>query len=278
MSDIQDKLKRKIGTVQDVDTKKVSIRVLEEETLNNLKINDLVVLSGNNADERLIGIVTRVSKKRIERDDTEEMEDLSIDYSFNFCNVTLVGTFYNIISPQKHNVFKRAVNTYPEINSTVYLADGDALSIIMNSLDSDIASEKKLKIGKYASNDSVEAILDGNKFFQRHAGIVGSTGSGKSFTVANILEKANNLEHANLIVFDLHGEYNELSYAKQIKIGDSSDGLHIPLWFFNYEEIHSLFIESSEGTASNQRAVAVQYILENKKDYIKENLNHYQLI
>lgn len=200
------------------------------------------------------------------------MEDLSIDYSFNFCNVTLVGTFYNIISPQKHNVFKRAVNTYPEINSTVYLADGDALSIIMNSLDSDIASEKKLKIGKYASNDSVEAILDGNKFFQRHAGIVGSTGSGKSFTVANILEKANNLEHANLIVFDLHGEYNELSYAKQIKIGDSSDGLHIPLWFFNYEEIHSLFIESSEGTASNQRAVAVQYILENKKDYIKENL------
>lgn len=272
MSDIQDKLKRKIGTVQDVDTKKVSIRVLEEETLNNLKINDLVVLSGNNADERLIGIVTRVSKKRIERDDTEEMEDLSIDYSFNFCNVTLVGTFYNIISPQKHNVFKRAVNTYPEINSTVYLADGDALSIIMNSLDSDIASEKKLKIGKYASNDSVEAILDGNKFFQRHAGIVGSTGSGKSFTVANILEKANNLEHANLIVFDLHGEYNELSYAKQIKIGDSSDGLHIPLWFFNYEEIHSLFIESSEGTASNQRAVAVQYILENKKDYIKENL------
>ena len=272
MSDIQVKLKRKIGTVQDVDTKKVSIRVLEEETLNNLKINDLVVLSGNNADERLIGIVTRVSKKRIERDDTEEMEDLSIDYSFNFCNVTLVGTFYNIISPQKHNVFKGAVNTYPEINSTVYLADGDALSIIMNSLDSDIASEKKLKIGKYASNDSVEAILDGNKFFQRHAGIVGSTGSGKSFTVANILEKANNLEHANLIVFDLHGEYNELSYAKQIKIGDSSDGLHIPLWFFNYEEIHSLFIESSEGTASNQRAVAVQYILENKKDYIKENL------
>lgn len=93
MSDIQVKLKRKIGTVQDVDTKKVSIRVLEEETLNNLKINDLVVLSGNNADERLIGIVTRVSKKRIERDDTEEMEDLSIDYSFNFCNVTLVGTF-----------------------------------------------------------------------------------------------------------------------------------------------------------------------------------------
>lgn len=68
-----------------------------------------------------------------------------------------------------------------------------------------------------------------------------------------ILEKADQLLHANMIVFDLHGEYNELSYADQIKICDEPDGLHIPLWFFNYEEIHSLFVESSEGASTNQR-------------------------
>lgn len=134
------------------------------------------------------------------------------------------------MSPTKNNIFKRAVNTYPEINSEVYLADGEALSMIMNSLENEILSDKRLKLGKYASNPTVEAILDGNKFFQRHAAIVGSTGSGKSFTVANMLEKANELDYANLIVFDLHGEYNELSYAKQIKISDNG-GLHIPLWF-----------------------------------------------
>ena len=145
----------------------------------------------------------------------------------------------------------------------------------MNSLESEISLEKRLVIGKYASNKAVEAILDGNKFFQRHAIIVGSTGSGKSFTVANILEKANKLEHANLIVFDLHGEYNELSYAKQIKICDSKNGLHIPLWFFNYEEIHSLFIESSEGTSTNQRAAVVKYILDQKKKYIEENMEEF---
>lgn len=272
MSDIQDKLTQDIGTVQDVDTRKISIRVQKEEILNRLKINDLVVLSGNNADEKLIAIVTKISKKRIEIDDIDEEENSDIDYSYNFCHVTLVGTFYNKLSATKTNIFKRAVNTYPEINSSVYLADGESLSIIMNSLDSEISSKKKLRIGNYASNKSVEAILDGNKFFQRHASIVGSTGSGKSFTVANILEKTNELDHSNLIVFDLHGEYNELSYAKQIKIKDSVNGLHIPLWFFNYEEIHSLFIESSEGTASNQRAIVIKYILENKKKYIDKNL------
>lgn len=272
MENIQNYLNQEVGVVQNVDTKKVSVSVEKEEILNRLKINDIVVLSGNNADEKLIGIVTRVSKKRIDIDDEETEEQ---EYSYNFCNITLVGTFYKKLSSTKQNIFKRAVNTYPEINSKVYLADGKALSIIMNSLENEISSEKRLIIGKYASNKTVEAILDGNRFFQRHATIVGSTGSGKSFTVANILEKANELEHANLIVFDLHGEYNKLSYAEQIKISDSGDGLHIPLWFFNYEEIHSLFIESSEGTSTNQRAAVIKYILENKKRYIEENMTEF---
>lgn len=225
MTNIQAYLNEEIGNVQDVDTKKVIVKVQKEEYLNKLKINDLVILSGNNADEKLIGIVTKVSKKSIDIDDNELDEDDMIQYSYNFCSVTLVGTFYSKISPTKNNVFKRAVNTYPEINSPVFLADGSALFMIMNSLVSGQSNKKSLKIGKYASNQSVEAILDGNKFFQRHAAIVGSTGSGKSFSVANILEKADKLDYSNLIIFDLHGEYNELSYAKQIKISDTKDGL-----------------------------------------------------
>lgn len=270
MEDIQQYLNEVVGTVQNVDTKKITVSVDKEDTLNKLKINDLIVFSGTNADQKLIGIVTKISKKRIDVDEDDELNE-EVEYSYNFCNATLVGTFYKKFSPTKNNVFKRAVNTYPEINSKVYLADGKALSIIMNSLENEITSDKRLKIGKYASNQEVQAILDGNKFFQRHAAIVGSTGSGKSFTVANILEKANELPYANLIVFDLHGEYNELSYAKQIKISDDN-GLHIPLWFFNYEEIHSLFIESAEGTSTNQRAAIIKYILENKKKYIQENM------
>lgn len=270
MSNIKKYLKKAIGTVQIVDTQKISVSVEEEETLNRLKINDLLILSGNNADEKLIGMVTKVSKKRLDFDNNEI--DSMLEYSSNFCNATLVGTFYVKLSAEKTNIFRRAVNTYPEINSPVYLAESGALSIIMNSLDSEIESNKGLVIGKYASNKSVEAILDGNKFFQRHASVVGSTGSGKSFTVANMLEKANELGYSNIIVFDLHGEYNELSYAKQIKINDNG-GLHIPLWFFNYEEIHSLFIESAEGTSSNQRAVVIQYILENKKKYVDNNMD-----
>ena len=273
MANIQQYLTQEIGNVQNVDTQKVIVNVKKEELLNKLKINDLAILSGNNADEKLIGIVTKVSKKSIDFNGTEIDEDSLLEYSYNFCSITLVGTFYSKISPTQNNIFKRAVNTYPEINSPVFLADDDALYMIMNSLTNNQSHGKELNIGKYASNQSVEAILDGNKFFQRHAAIVGSTGSGKSFSVANILEKTNGLDYSNIIIFDLHGEYNELSYAKQIKIGDAATDLQIPLWFFNYEEIHSLFIESSEVTSSNQRAIVVKHILSKKKEYIESKAN-----
>ena len=261
-----------VGKVVNVDTKKITVEVEEEDILNRLKINDMIVMEGNNADEKLIGIITKVTKKRIDGfEDDENLED-EIS-SVNLCNVTMVGTFFIKLGANRNNIFKRAINTYPEINSDAYLAEGDALAIIMNSLDNESAdTEEKLVIGKYASNSDVAAILDGNKFFQRHACIVGSTGSGKSFTVANILEKANKLPYTNIVVYDLHGEYTQLSYAEQIKITDENGGLHIPLWFFNYEEIHSLFIESSEGTSTNQRAAVIDYILKSKKQYIENNM------
>lgn len=260
-----------IGIVENVDTRKVVVGVENEAVLNTLKINDIVILAGSNRDEKLVGILTKVTKKKIDFEETDQEE--GVLYSNNCCVINLVGSFYNKYGAGKENKFKRAINTYPEINSKVYQASENAMQMIMNAVSSKAADSKSLEIGHFASNKDVAAILDGNRFFQRHACIVGSTGSGKSYTVAGILEKADQLPHANMIVFDLHGEYNELSYADQIKICDEPCGLHIPLWFFNYEEIHSLFVESSEGTSTNQRAAVINYILQKKKEYITENMN-----
>ncbi len=260
-----------IGIVENVDTRKVVVQVENESVLNTLKINDIVVLGGSNSDEKLIGILTKVTKKKIDFDETEQ--DEGIVYSSDYCIINLVGSFYNKYGVVNENKFKRAINTYPEINSKVYQANEATMKMIMNAISGKGTEYKSLEIGHFASNRDVAAILDGNRFFQRHACIVGSTGSGKSYTVASILEKTNELPYANMIVFDLHGEYNELSYADQIKICDEPEGLHIPLWFFNYEEIHSLFVESSEGTSTNQRAAVINYILQTKKKYIKNNMS-----
>jgi hypothetical protein len=76
--------------------------------------------------------------------------------------------------------------------------------------------------------------------------IVGGTGSGKSWTVANILEKATNLKSINSIVFDLHGEYKPLKNLPNttlLKIAGPSDKptdeniIFLPYWLLSYEEI-----------------------------------------
>lgn len=54
-----------IGMVENVDTRKVVVGVENEGVLNTLKINDIVVLGGSNSDEKLIGILTKVTKKKL---------------------------------------------------------------------------------------------------------------------------------------------------------------------------------------------------------------------
>lgn len=258
----------KIGTVYNVDTKIIIVKVDSEEVLNDLHINDIVIFKGVNQDQLLIGLISKISKRMIRlQESDEEQDEYGID---NCCSISLVGTYYDKLGATKKNIFKRSINSYPEINGEVFKADDTSIEIIMNTISKNNGGEG-IAIGKFAINKNVNAILDGNKFFQRHACIVGSTGSGKSWTVANVLEKINASEYSNIILFDLHGEYNELSYAEHIKIGSNKNDIKMPLWFFNYEEIHSIFIESSEGTSSNYRAVVVDYILNSKKKYCKES-------
>ena len=88
-----------------------------------------------------------------------------------------------------------------------------------------VDSEKKLCIGTYTLNNNAKAWLDGNKLFQRHAVIAGSTGSGKSYTVATIIEQVSKLKACNAIVFDIHGEYRPIigEGIKHYKIAGPSD-------------------------------------------------------
>ena len=91
------------------------VSVENEAVLNVLKINDIVILAGSNSDEKLIGILTKVTKKRIEQDEDELEEDVC--YSNDYCVISLVGSFYNKYGAGKEGKFKRAINTYPEVNS-----------------------------------------------------------------------------------------------------------------------------------------------------------------
>ena len=155
-----------------------------------------------------------MTRKYIEEIASEESnvsdEDILMTGSSDYIKINIIGTYKSVYG-SKRNVFKRGVDSFPKIESSCYSICGENLQKFMNILGQNINSTKPLKIGSFMIDNNTEAILDGNKFFQRHSAILGSTGSGKSWCVANILEKASELKNANIIVFDLHGEYKPLA-------------------------------------------------------------------
>ena len=262
-----------IGKVQSVDTGNISVKVDKEDLLNSVQINQIVQIRSTKTGEKIIGLISKIMRKAVsEKIDEATEPDLIIE---NLMRVNLVGTLVEA-SGMERNVFKRTLNTVPSIDADCFLLQGDDLSKFMSIISAN--SENPLKIGKYTISDESDANLDGNKFFQRHAVIVGGTGSGKSWTVANILEKATKLKSINSLVFDLHGEYKplaDLSNTTLLKIAGPSDKpdddniIFLPYWLLSYEEIESLLLDRSDSNAPNQSRTLFDLIIQYKKEKLE---------
>jgi type II secretory pathway predicted ATPase ExeA len=111
-------------------------------------------------------------------------------------------------------VFRRTLETVPEIDALCFPVEGEKLTLFMRAISFQSSTDaQRLSLGTYTLDESAEAFLNANRFFQRHAVIVGSTGSGKSCTTARLLEQVAELPNANAVLFDIHGEYHTLTGA-----------------------------------------------------------------
>lgn len=179
-----------LGSVTHVDTEQVIIEIENGTIMNRICVGNLVAIETSKQHEKLIALIDKVTRKYIENyTDEDDKIDEMMESSADYIKVSIVGTYHSVYGSVR-DLFKRGVETFPQIESRCYEISGQNLQNFMNILGKDIDEDKRLKIGTFMIDKAAEAILDGNKFFQRHAAVLGSTGSGKSWCVANILEKA----------------------------------------------------------------------------------------
>lgn len=256
----------KIGSVVSVDTTKLFISIENSELMQSISVGNIIAVQSIVNHELLISIVEKVSRSisnQIELiDENDSFEELG-EPSSDIVKSVLIGT-YKSVSGDESNVFKRGADSFPQISSECYIINGTNLQNFMSILAKGIEESEQLKIGNFTIDQSAKAILDGDKLFQRHASILGSTGSGKSWCVASILEKASKLSYPNIIVFDMHGEYQSLTdepdrIADYFKIAgpgdlgkDVSNAIYLPFWLLNREEMLSMFLDRSDNNAPNQ--------------------------
>ncbi len=270
--------KEALGNVISVDTATVTVRVDDLERLKRLQVNRLVVLHSSKPGQHLIGIVVRITRRPNNQDinGTELVDEEIVISENNLVKVTLIGTLLDRVGNDQ-NVFRRTLETVPEIDANCFSLEGEKLTQFMQVISEVEAEGAKLSLGKFTLDDEAVAYLNGNKLFQRHAIVVGSTGSGKSWTTARLLDQIAKLPQANVILFDIHGEYGPLDSEefRHLRIAGPSDiekhrgledgVLHLPYWLLGYEALISMFVDRSDQNAPNQSMIMTRTIVDKKK-------------
>lgn len=166
----------------------------------------------------------------------------------------------------RNGVFERGGDTIAIPPKDVKPATTEDINAIYSQ---SIAEQEKFTFSRLSSNSDIPVPVNGNKFFNKHIAIVGSTGSGKSHTVAKIIQSAteikedtyDGLNNSHIIVFDIHSEYKTaFPNANYLDVAD----IVLPYWLLNSEELQELFLDT-EANDHNQRNVFKEAIVENKK-------------
>jgi len=272
-----------LGRVVSVDTGRVSVGVSNSTLLTRIGVGCLIATRGTTEHEYLISITEKVTRTLGEQMqevvDEEEME--IVPSPSDLLRSVLVGTF-RTVDGAKRNTFKRGADSFPQIDRECYVVEGKNLQRFMGILGAGLEEPERLKLGRFVADQTADAIASGDKFFQRHAAILGSTGSGKSWAVALILERASKLKFPNIIVFDLHGEYEPLAAAKpkgfatRFRIAGPGDldkptpnTLFLPYWLLNRDEMLSMILDRSDQNAPNQASRFTLHVRNLKKQTLE---------
>lgn len=183
--------------------------------------------------------------------------DFDLAASSKYLDVVPVGML-----PMGGGDFKFGVSIFPSLYA-------DALYALDNELDRVFDTHQKaqdskrysvLSIGKSVVFEDYDVKVRLDEFFGGHAAVLGNTGSGKSCTVASVLQslfskpEEYHARGATFVLFDVNGEYDEAlaPFTKEGSIGvrrlvldGTTKGFRMPHWFLEAAE-WELLLQASE--------------------------------
>ena len=254
-----------IGTVQDVNGASVTVE-LSNDTVTGLgfvhgegyrigQVGSFVRIPLGFVD--LYGVVSQVGAGAAPKSEQEERI-----FGNRWVKVQMVG------EGQRGGQFERGISQHPTIDDRVHIVTEADLRAIYGAGD----PEDFVSVGHLASAESIPSLVNINKLLTRHSAVVGTTGSGKSTTVAGLLNSLSNPSRypsARIVVFDIHGEYSKALSDRSSVFRVSGDALknqeslHVPFWALSFDELVALAL----GKLSDaQTATIADIIVQLKKE------------
>ncbi len=163
------------------------------------------------------------------------------------------NAYIHLLGEFKEDRFVPGVSRKPSFGAVVKLVSKERMPMIMSV--GEYQEDKHLLLGKSVVYEDIDIAVDINGFFSNHFAIFGSTGSGKSCSVArifqNLFEKQSSIPYrASIFIFDAYGEYHQAfskiheitpelnfkAYTTNLQFGES-EILKVPLWLLNVDDI-----------------------------------------
>jgi ABC-type dipeptide/oligopeptide/nickel transport system ATPase component len=255
-----------IGRVVAVDTAQVTVelnrdlkaltRSTYEGTIEVGRINSYIIIPVGS--HRIVGMVTRVVMSEENELQADKMM-VSLPSTRRLMKATMIGSISD-------TGFRQGINLFPVLDSKVFLTTRGDLDAIFGTGHkvADIIPETPgycVHIGKSVVFPDYKIYVDPDALFGKHAAIIGSTGSGKSCSIATILQSIisrNDIKRTRIVILDTNGEYraafekrnddgtykNAIPDRRTLYIPtDSTEPgrLTIPYWFMDSEDFVRLF-------------------------------------
>ncbi len=160
--------------------------------------------------------------------------------------------------------FERGVATYPLPQQTLYLTPKSELRYIYAH-----RGDAAVYVGEHVGAAGAPSYADLNELVGKHTAILGSTGSGKSSTVAaivhSILEKGKEAQYdqwfPRIIILDPHNEYGK-AFQEHRRLSTDEGTLFLPYWVLSLNETYDLLIGRTEFAATSQANIIKNALLD----------------
>lgn len=235
----------------------------EENTDDDIKIGSFLKIEDGN--EKNILVLVQSFKMKPKHEDAAEATEEDQYLGTFIINTQPIGQ----LEKQADDSFEfiKGIKNISIPPNGVSLASDEEIKNIFS-----VEENAKLVFAEHLVNPDIKIEINGDKFFSKHIAVVGSTGSGKSCTVAKIIQEAKKLKvnqqlnNTHIIIFDIHGEY-EKAFPDANVLSIEHNSLKLPYWLMNSEELEDMFIESNENNSHNQVSQFKHTVIKNKKKH-----------
>jgi len=213
-----------LGYVYEIDAQYINFYM--PSSLVNAKVGGFIVIEGQEC-----GFLARITKMNL-----HERENKIIEDSCASVPVLCKGELLLVFDRKNPSIAQKTVFIYPKIGEKVFCCADEQIQKYVESFGKKDEKEPCVPLGSLIASGSVKCNVSLNALFKRHCAVVGTTGGGKSWTVAKLMECLSANSDAKIILFDASGEYNNLQKTKTYVLGEDS--------YFPYQKllISDLFI------------------------------------